>query len=52
MPKLRKIVPGGPTWRRRVMELAQSYLEIHSCRSCGSPVNKPYVCMFCDENDP
>ena len=39
-------------WKKRVLELADAYLIIVTCKTCKSPVNKGYVCMFCDDINP
>lgn len=49
---MKKIEEGGRTYRKRTFELAYAYMIITPCKKCGSPVNKGYICMFCNDNNP
>jgi len=50
--RIRKIIYGGKLYQQRIIQLADNYLILHPCKTCGSPTVKGYVCIFCDESDP
>ena len=33
--------------------MAEAYLpRMYPCKTCGSPVVKGYVCLYCDDDNP
>lgn len=46
-----KILVDGPTYRKRIIELAEQFLIVVPCKKCNSPTNKGYVCTFCGCDD-
>jgi ribosomal protein L32 len=39
-------------YNKRVKELAYNFLDIRTCKKCGSPVINGYVCMYCQDTNP
>jgi hypothetical protein len=52
-PKVKKFKGSNRAWDKVASELARSYApEIYHCGTCGYPVARGYICVFCNSHNP